>query len=95
MYVYIMTNPNHTTLYVGVTNDLCRRVYEHRNKKIEGFTSRYNLTKLVYYEVYDSEEEAILREKKLKKYYRKAKEQIITRFNPLWRDLYEQLFGCS
>ena len=95
MYVYIMTNPNHTVLYIGVTNDLHRRVYEHKNKLLKGFTSRYNLNQLVYYEAFDGEEQAISREKQLKKYYRKAKEQLISNFNPFWHDLYEELFGYS
>ena len=91
MYVYILTNRNNTTLYVGVTNDIVRRVYEHKNKIIEGFSARYNLTKLVYYEYFDSEENAILREKELKKYYKRAKQKLITEFNPNWNDLYEYL----
>ena len=91
MYVYIMTNSNNTTLYVGVTNDLIRRVYEHKHHLIEGFTSRYNLTKLVYYECFDNEETATLREKYLKKYYRKTKIKLITNFNPLWNDLADSI----
>ncbi len=65
-YVYIMTNKYNTVLYTGVTNDLKRRVYEHREKLIDGFTKRYNATKLVYYEVYENVESAILREKQIK-----------------------------
>ena len=91
MYVYILTNPNNTTLYVGVTNNLVRRIYEHKNKLIKGFSYTYNLTKLVYYECFDSEEKAILREKTLKKYYKKAKQKLITDFNPNWNDLYDTL----
>ncbi len=91
MYVYIMTNLNNTTLYVGVTNDLARRVYEHKNKLIKGFTSKYELLKLVYYETFDNEVIAIEREKYLKKCYRKTKLKLITDFNPFWNDLYEQI----
>ena len=93
MYVYIMTNKNNTTLYVGVTNDLVRRVYEHKNKLIQGFTSHYDLTKLVYYEVIDGEEQAIAREKYLKICYRKTKNKLITEFNPQWNDLYSKING--
>ncbi|MEE6207532.1 MAG: GIY-YIG nuclease family protein [Alphaproteobacteria bacterium] len=91
MYVYIMTNHKQGTLYVGVTNDLIRRVYEHKKKLIKGFTSRYNIDKLVYYEVYDDETTAISREKQLKKSYRKTKEQLINSMNPQWKDLYNDI----
>ncbi|MBE6453991.1 MAG: GIY-YIG nuclease family protein [Alphaproteobacteria bacterium] len=91
MYVYIMSNRNNTTLYVGVTNDLMRRVYEHRNRLIKGFTSQYGLIKLVYFECFDSEEQAILREKYLKKCYRKTKNKLINERNPLWLDLYDKI----
>ena len=91
MYVYIMSNKNNGTLYVGVTSDLVRRVYEHKNKLIEGFTSKYNLTKLVYYEIWQGEIEAIQREKNLKHYNRKWKIELIDKFNPEWNDLYESL----
>ena len=65
-YVYILSNKTDSTIYVGVTNDLIRRIYEHKNKLIDGFTKRYNVDKLVYFEVFDSIEEAIKREKQLK-----------------------------
>ena len=87
MYVYIMTNFTNTTLYIGVTNNLARRIYEHKQKLNNGFTKRYNVNKLVYYEHTESEEAAIIREKYLKKCYRKTKEKLITEFNPLWEDL--------
>ncbi len=91
MYVYIMTNKNNTVLYVGVTNNLVRRIYEHRNKLVSGFTAKYELCKLVYFESFESELLAIEREKYLKKCYRKTKEKLITDFNPFWRDLYLQV----
>lgn len=91
MYVYIMTNHKHGTLYTGVTNNLVRRVYEHKNKLIKGFTSQYDLTKLVYYEIWQGENEAIEREKKLKKAYRKYKIDLIEKQNPDWDDLYNSI----
>ncbi len=90
-YVYIMTNKGNTTLYTGVTSDLKRRVYNHKSKLIEGFTKRYNLTKLVYYEVCEDIEQAILREKQLKAGPRRKKVELINEFNEAWRDLYEEL----
>ncbi len=91
MYVYIMSNKPNGTLYIGVTNDLCRRVYEHKNKLIEGFTKRYNLNILVYYEVFDSEIQAIQREKNLKHYTRQWKLNLINSINPEWKDLYDSI----
>ena len=91
MYVYIMTNHKHGTFYTGVTNNLVRRVYEHRNKIMKGFTSRYGLLKLVYYEIWQGENEAIEREKKLKRAYRKYKISLIEKQNPNWNDLYESI----
>ena len=73
MYVYIMTNKNNTVLYVGVTNDLLRRTWEHKNNILEGFSKQYNLHKLVYFETYSDENSAITREKYLKKCYRRTK----------------------
>lgn len=89
-YVYILSNKNNGTLYVGVTSDLVRRIYEHKNKLLEGFSKKYDLTNLVYYEVYESPEDAISREKKLKKEYRKNKLKLINEFNPKWDDLSQQ-----
>ncbi|MBQ8465455.1 MAG: GIY-YIG nuclease family protein [Alphaproteobacteria bacterium] len=91
MYVYIMTNNINGTLYIGVTNNLIRRVYEHKNKIIKGFTSRYNIDKLVYYEIYDNEIIAIEREKELKKWERNWKKDLIESKNPKWIDLYDYL----
>ena len=91
MYVYILTNANNTTLYVGVTNDLIRRIWEHKNNVVKGFSSRYNLHKLVYYEIFSDEILAITREKYLKLCYKKTKIQLINKVNPEWNDLYETI----
>ena len=90
-YVYILTNKRHTVLYTGVTNDLVRRVFEHREKVVPGFTKKYNVYKLVYYEMTESIESAILREKQIKGGSRQKKLDLINEMNPLWRDLYEEL----
>ncbi len=90
-YVYIVTNKKYGVLYIGVTNNLVRRVYEHKHSIIEGFTKRYNINKLVYFEVYDEIEEAILREKRLKKWNRQWKINLIENENSNWDDLYNQL----
>lgn len=89
-YIYIMANYEETTLYVGVTNNLERRVYEHKNKQLEGFTSRYNLNKLVHYEIYNEIEQAILREKQIKSWPRKRKTELICSTNPEWKDMSEE-----
>ncbi|MFA6096304.1 MAG: GIY-YIG nuclease family protein [Candidatus Paceibacterota bacterium] len=86
-YLYIMTNKFNTVLYTGVTNNLARRVYEHKNKTIKGFTSRYNITKLVYYEIYNNINDAIAREKQIKGGSRKKKINLIKNMNPEFRDL--------
>ncbi len=91
MYVYILTGKSNSTFYVGVTSDLPRRVWEHKNKLYDGFTARYNLNKLVYYEVYDDELTAIAREKTLKKCYKKTKRQLIEAKNKNYDDLYDTL----
>ena len=87
-YTYIMTNERHSVLYVGSTGDLVKRVYLHRNRLLKGFTSKYNIVKLVYYEVYKTEQEALDREKKIKIMTRRKKEELINKFNPSWKDLY-------
>lgn len=92
-YVYMMTNRKDGTLYIGVTSDLVRRVFEHREGAITGFTKRYNLTRLVYFEAFDDPENAILREKRMKKWERKWKVELIERDNPDWRDLYPEICG--
>jgi putative endonuclease len=90
-YVYIMTNIINTVLYTGVTNDLKRRVMEHKEGTVTGFSKRYNLCKLVYYEVTESIDSAIAREKQIKKWLRKKKEELISSVNKEWRDLYYEL----
>ena len=90
-YVYILTNYNNTTLYIGVTSNLVKRIYEHKNKVIEGFTNKYNLNKLVYYEESSSIISAIEREKFLKGKSRKYKNDLINSFNPEWKDLYKKI----
>jgi len=90
-YVYIMTNRTNTVLYIGVTNDLKRRVYEHKEKMANGFTKKYNITKLIYYEVFEDIENAILREKQLKAGSREKKIQLVNSMNKEWCDLYEEL----
>lgn len=86
-YTYIMTNQNNTVLYIGVTNNLERRVYEHKNHLVPGFTARYNVEKLVYYEYTTSITSAIEREKQWKKWSRQKKNMLVTRLNPEWKDL--------
>ena len=86
-YVYILSNHTNTTLYIGVTNNLRRRLYEHKNKLIEGFTSTYNVNKLVYFEETTDIKAAIQREKNLKKWKREWKEALIKKNNPNYRDL--------
>ena len=86
-FVYIMTNKTQTVLYTGMTNNLKRRIYEHKNKLIDGFTKRYNVDVLVYYEEYSNVNEALLREKSIKNLVRMKKESLINIMNPEWKDL--------
>jgi putative endonuclease len=88
-YVYILASKRHGTLYIGVTNDLVRRVYEHKNNYVEGFTKKYHMHILVYYEQCESIESAIQREKQLKTWHRNRKILIIEGANPDWKDLYD------
>jgi putative endonuclease len=90
-FVYILTNKNNTVLYVGITSDLLGRVFQHKEQAIKGFTSRYNVDKLVYYEIYEDVYEAISREKQLKAGSRQKKIDLINSFNKQWEDLYNKL----
>ena len=87
-YVYILTNANHKVIYTGVTNDLERRCFEHKQKKIKGFTQKYNVDKLIYFEIFDFIDLAIAREKQIKGYSRIKKIALIEQFNIGWNDLY-------
>ena len=90
-YVYLLTNWNNRVMYVGVTNDLKRRVYEHQKKLVQGFTQRYNVHKLVYYEQTNDIVSALTREKEIKKWRREKKNNLVVSSNPEWRDLSAQL----
>ena len=87
-YVYILTNTRHTVLYTGVTNDLERRCFEHKQKIIKGFTNKYNVDKLIYFEQFDFIDLAIAREKQIKGYSRTKKIALIDQFNKEWKELY-------
>jgi putative endonuclease len=91
-YVYIITNKCNQVIYIGVTDDLVKRIYQHKNKFVEGFSAKYNLSKLVYYEIYDDIKDAISREKNLKNWHRDWKINQINKFNPNWEDLYKTIF---
>jgi putative endonuclease len=90
-YVYILTNQRNTVLYAGVTSDLEKRIYKHKSKLIAGFTKKYNVNKLVYYEIFEIIDEAIKREKQIKAGTRKKKIKLIENTNPGWNDLAEKL----
>ena len=90
-YVYILASQRNGTLYIGIPSNLIKRVWEHKNKFVDGFTKKYNINKLVYYEQYSDPENAIKREKGLKKYNRKWKLTLIEKANPQWKDLYEEV----
>ncbi len=92
-FVYIMASKRNGTLYVGVTYNLMKRVYEHRTDIIQGFTKKYSIHKLVYYEQTNDIYNAIEREKRLKKWHRKWKIKLIEKFNPNWDDLYDEVTG--
>jgi putative endonuclease len=86
-YIYIATNKRNTVLYTGITSDLYKRMYEHRNKLVKGFSEKYNIDKLIYYEIFNDPKEAIGAEKKIKGWLRKKKIELIKRKNPEFRDL--------
>jgi putative endonuclease len=92
-YVYILSSKRNGTLYIGVTNDLERRLYEHKNNLLEGFTNKYNVHHLVYYEDVTDVHAALQREKQLKRWTRKWKLDLIEKDNPEWRDLAKDLFS--
>jgi putative endonuclease len=92
-YTYILASQRNGTLYIGVTSDLVKRVWEHKNKVVEGFTEKYAVDKLVWYEVHASAEAAIKREKRLKFWQRQWKLELIEKQNPDWKDLYEEIIG--
>jgi putative endonuclease len=90
-YVYILAKARNSTLYTGITSDLVKRVCEHKNGLAEGFAKKYGIKTLVYYEIHDEVNEAIKKEKLIKKWRRSIKYQAISRMNPLWEDLYEKI----
>ena len=90
-YIYLMTNRNNTVIYTGVTSDLKKRIYEHKSKLIDGFTKKYNVHKLVYYEIFDHIEDAIVREKQIKGGSRAKKIALIKSINPDFKDLYDEI----
>ena len=90
-YVYILASERNGTLYVGVTSDLTKRIWEHKNKLVKGFTEKYGVDKVVYYEVHTDAENAILREKQIKKWNRSWKLRLIEEKNPEWNDLFDEI----
>jgi len=90
-YVYILASKKNGTLYIGVTSNLVKRIYEHKNELAEGFTKKYSIHNLVYFEITESVESAIAREKQLKKWNRAWKIRLIEKTNPEWRDLYMEI----
>ena len=90
-FLYILASRRNGTLYIGITNDLVKRVWEHKNKKVDGFTKKYNTSHLVYYEIHKTPESAITREKQIKKWNRLWKLRIIEEKNPEWKDLYKEI----
>lgn len=91
--IYLLTNNTNSVLYAGATGNLQKRVWEHKSKVVEGFTQKYHLHKLIYYEIFDTPDEAISREKQIKGWTRKKKEKLIDDFNPKWKDLYENVIA--
>jgi len=94
-YVYILASGPKGTLYVGITSDLAKRIWEHKAKEKAGFTEKYDINHLVYYEIFDDPENAIKREKRLKHWNRQWKIELIEKHNPSWKDLYDQIHGCQ
>jgi putative endonuclease len=92
-YVYMLASGRYGTLYVGVTSDLIKRTWQHREDFVEGFTSKYNVKRLVWYEVHEEISSAITREKQIKKWQRSWKIKLIQQRNPQWRDLFDEVVG--
>ncbi len=92
-YVYILASRQNGTLYIGVTSDLIKRIWQHKNKLVKGFTEKYDIDRLVYYEHFLNADSAIKREKRLKKYNRRWKTTLIEKLNPEWKDLYKDLIS--
>ncbi len=90
-YVYILCNKRNSTLYTGMTSDLIKRIYEHKNNLVDGFTKKYKIHRLVWYEIHEIAEAAISREKQIKKWNRKWKLELIEKNNPEWNDLYKDV----
>ena len=90
-YVYILTNRTNEVLYIGVTSNLIKRIYEHKKDSVEGFTKKYKVHKLVYFQQTDNIESAIIREKQIKNWHRQWKINLITKDNPEWNDLYDEI----
>jgi len=90
-YVYILSSHKNGTLYIGITNNLVKKIWEHKHKLVEGFTNKYEVHHLVYYELHESPESAIQREKQLKKWNRQWKLRLIEEKNPEWKDLYKDI----
>lgn len=92
--VYILSSNKNGTLYIGVTSNLLQRIWQHKHKVIDGFSKKYNLTMIVYFEFHETMENAIIREKQLKKWKRQWKLKLIEEKNPNWHDLYHEITGC-
>ena len=92
-YVYILASKRNGTLYIGVTSDLIKRIYEHKHDLVDGFTKRHRVHDLVYFEAHEDVQQAITREKQMKKWNRNWKLRLIEKTNPTWRDLYDEILG--
>ena len=92
-YVYILASKRNGTLYIGVTSDLIKRIWQHKERLVDGFTKKYDVKKLVYYEQHETAENAIHREKRLKEWKRQWKLKLIEKFNPAWKDLYDSILS--
>ena len=93
-YVYMVTNKTNKVLYTGVTSNLVKRIWEHKNKVTAGFTNKYNCDKFVYYEIFETAEQAIKREKIIKNLVRRKKDSLVSSFNPNWEDVYDKILSA-